>query len=74
MIVRLRDNFDNLDATVRERTSELQDANRRLTQTVEKLESVRRDLAQADPKNPQIIKTVYGASYLLAAEVEWQEP
>ncbi|MEZ5581968.1 MAG: response regulator transcription factor [Candidatus Competibacteraceae bacterium] len=26
---------------------------------------------EVDPKNPQIIKTVYGAGYLLAAEVEW---
>jgi two-component system OmpR family response regulator len=26
---------------------------------------------EVDPKNPQIIKTVYGAGYLLAAAVEW---
>ena len=27
-----------------------------------------------DLKDPQIIKTVYGAGYLFAADVDWQEP
>ena len=26
---------------------------------------------EADPKNPQIIKTVYGAGYIFAANVDW---
>ena len=29
---------------------------------------------ETDPKNPQIIKTVYGAGYIFAVDVEWEPP
>ncbi|WP_027859301.1 response regulator transcription factor [Marinobacterium jannaschii] len=35
-----------------------------------RMSRIRRKL-EADPKNPRIIKTVYGAGYMLAAEVVW---
>lgn len=58
MVVRLRDNIHNLDATVHERTSELEDSNRRLTKTVETLERVRRDLAQAELRQRVILDAI----------------
>jgi DNA-binding response OmpR family regulator len=27
---------------------------------------------EADPSNPRLIKTVYGAGYMLTTEVEWR--
>ena len=38
-----------------------------------RISRIRRKI-EIDPKDPQIIKTVYGAGYLFAADVEWQEP
>lgn len=38
-----------------------------------RISRIRRKI-EADPKDPQIIKTVYGAGYLFAAEVDWLEP
>jgi DNA-binding response OmpR family regulator len=35
-----------------------------------RISRLRRKL-EADPQNPKIIKTVYGAGYMLAAAVEW---
>jgi len=38
-----------------------------------RISRIRRKI-ESDPKDPQIIKTVYGAGYLFAADVDWQEP
>lgn len=58
MVVRLHRNIGNLDATVRERTSELQESNTRLTSTVKALESVRSDLAQAEMRQRVILDAI----------------
>ncbi len=51
MVVRLQDNIDNLDASVRERTSELQD-------TVNWLEQAQTDLAQAEYRQRVILDAI----------------
>ncbi|HPE61796.1 MAG TPA: response regulator transcription factor [Thiolinea sp.] len=36
-----------------------------------RMSRIRKKLEQ-DPRNPQLIRTVYGAGYMLSAEVQWQ--
>ena len=38
-----------------------------------RISRIRRKI-EIDPKDPQIIKTVYGAGYLFTADVDWREP
>lgn len=58
MVVQLQDNIDNLDASVRAKTAELQESNRKLTQTVAKLEGTRRDLVKAERRQRLILDAI----------------
>lgn len=58
MVVRLKNNIDNLDTTVQKRTQELERSNAMLTATVSALESVQKDLAKSEARQRVILNEI----------------
>ena len=58
MVIRLQNNIDNLDATVHDRTLELEKSNVKLTETVTQLKSVQQALAKSEMRQRVILDEI----------------